>query len=77
MQTHVGYKKPVSYTLTPITKRLGKFVARGSRVSIAKHCFEDERLRTCILGQLHKILHNEIAVLCSDHTNSCFEEPVS
>lgn len=67
----------MSYTLTPVTKRLGRFVARGSRASIAKHCFEDERLRTHILAQLQKILHKEIALLCSDHTNSILKSQVA
>ena len=47
MQVHVGYNKPVTYTLTPTTKRLGEYIARGSRVSIARHCLSNEAQEVC------------------------------
>jgi len=49
---------------------MGKYVARGSRRSIALHCWKDEGMRNHVLKAVASTLHGEVAKLCSEKTNS-------
>ena len=66
----LGYAKPVSFVLTPSCKRLGKLVARGSRVSIANECFQDPELRKFIISKVGTIIRDELQTMCSNQFNS-------
>jgi hypothetical protein len=70
LQVVIGYKVPKYFPLTPSRKRLGRFVARGSYLAIAKQCFEDEKMRKYIIKKLVNILQVEMKRLCSNDTNS-------
>ena len=63
-------KKQRSYVLTPSRKHLGKYVARGSRYSIALHCWKDEGMRQHSVKAMGMVLRGEITALCSDKANS-------
>ena len=70
-QVHVGYQKPVSYVLTPSQKYMGKFIARGSRRSIAIQCLRDVGVKRHIINEISTTIHREIATctLCLDWTD--------
>ena len=70
LQVVIGYKVPKYFPLTPSRKRMGRFVARGSYVAIAKQCLEDERMRKYIIKKLVNVLQVEMKRLCSNHSDS-------
>ena len=63
----LGY---ASFILTPSRKRLGKLVARGSRISIANEYFEDPELRKLIVSKVGTIICKELKTMCSNQFNS-------
>ena len=56
--------------LTPSRKRIGKAVARGSRLAIVSHCLDDAVVRKHIISRIGKMVQSEVATLCSDRCNS-------
>ena len=74
----LGYAKPKSFVLTPSRKKLGKLVARGSRVSIANECFQDPELRKFIISKVGTIIRDELQTMCSNQFNSVLrcQDPV-
>lgn len=61
---------PRIYTLTPSRKPIGKAVARGSRLSIASQCLNDEGVSKHVIKKICKIVHSEMEALCSDRVDS-------
>ena len=71
----MGYAaRPRRYLLTPSRKGIGKAVARGSRVSLALQCLEDERVRKHIIKRVGKIVMSEVAKMCSNEVNSILKQ---
>ena len=61
----VGYKQHRNYILTPSRKHLGKHIARGSKLAVARDCMEDPELRNHIVKKVGVRLQQELANLCS------------
>ena len=73
MQIQVGYSRgrgPRSYNLTPSRKKMGKAIARGSRLSIATQCLNDEDISKHVIKKVGRMVHSEIVALCSDRVDS-------
>ena len=73
LQIHVSYSqqpRPRTYNLTPSRKRMGKAVARGSRLSIADECLNDEDVSKYVIKKICKKVQLEIEALCSDRVDS-------
>jgi len=62
--------RPKSYLLTPSRKKVGKLVARGSKIAIANQFLKDLQLRKHIATKIGKIIHDEIGVMCSNKFGS-------
>ena len=56
--------------LTPSRKHIGRAIARGSRMSVVSHCFEDPVLRDLIINKIGRVVQSEVATLCTDKCNS-------
>lgn len=74
-QVSIGYKRPISYHLTPSRKKVGKSLARGSKCAVIRECFKDETLCKFIIHKVGSMVHHEIASLCSDRVNSMLLHP--
>ena len=48
----INYKKQKKYFLTPTRKHLGKVVARGSKMAIAKECLKDSITSRYVINHL-------------------------
>lgn len=70
LQTHVCYKKPRTYYLTPKRKRIGQAVARRCNKAIAGECLKEPLIRKYIIEKVGKILRMELCKLCSNKTPS-------
>ena len=73
----MAYKKPQRYVLTPSRKHLGKAVARGTRVSVAKECLKDPVTKKYIMKRIGMLVRNELIFMCSDTTNSILRQQFS
>ena len=60
----------VLYNLTSSRKKMGKAIARGSRISIATQCLNDESISKHIIKKVGSIIHSEVVALCSGEVNS-------
>lgn len=70
-QIQIGYEgRPRTYTLTPSRKRMGKAVARGSRISIANQCLNDEDISKHVIKKICRMVRAEMEVMCSDKVDS-------
>jgi len=54
---------------------MGKSVARGSKKSLIRHCFNDPIARSHMLNKIGQVLRHEIKVMCSDNVNSILKSP--
>jgi hypothetical protein len=71
MQVHIGYTRcPKNYNLTPSRKKLGKAIARGSMLTVALKCVEDDRIRPHIVRKIGQLVKGEIVNLCSKKVQS-------
>lgn len=59
-----------NYILTPSRKPLGKMIARGSHMAIAKQCINDPKVKSLMLRHLILLFRREISTLCSDRVGS-------
>ena len=59
----------------PSRKRIGRAVARGSRMAIVTHCLKDATVRQHIITKVGKLLQSEVATLCSNRCNSALRCP--
>lgn len=72
-QIEVHYPKTrlqKNYVLTPSRKCIGRAIARGSRMSVISHCFQDPVLRDLIITKIGRMVQSEVATLCTDRCNS-------
>ena len=65
----VGYTKPKSFVLTPTRKKLGRLVARGSKVAIAEECMKNKDTKASIVSKVGKLIR-EVRVMCSNRFDS-------
>ena len=57
---------PKSYLLTPSRKKVGKLVARGSKITIADQFFKDLQLRKHMVAKIGRLVQDEISGMCSN-----------
>ena len=72
-QIQIGYSQGHdrrTYCLTPSRKKMGKAVARGSRISIATQCLSDEDVSKHIIKKVCRMIQSEVQELCSDRVDS-------
>ena len=75
MKVQIQYRQlQKKYLLTPSRRRIGRAVARGSRLAIVSHCLEDVVLRKHIIASIGKRVQAEVATLCSDKCNSVLRQ---
>lgn len=68
---HVAYKIPKVYPLTPIRRKLiGKAVARGSKLTVAKECLKDPVTKKYIFNIIGNTIRKEMKVMVSDKVDS-------
>ena len=70
MQVSVGYKKPKSFVLTPTRKKVGKLLARGSKVAIAEECLKNRDMKAAMVTKVGKLIREEVRVMCSNKSDS-------
>ena len=56
--------------MTPSRKKIGKALARGSRVAIATQCLKDEVVSKHIIKKVCSMVKSEVEALCSDAVDS-------
>ena len=59
-----------SYTLTPTRKSAGKALARRSRCALMSELLKDPANTKYLLRRIGILLRRELALMCSDRTNS-------
>ena len=64
------YALKLAYVLTPSRKRIGKAVARGSRLAVAEECLNDEDVSKYVIKKICKKVQLEMEALCSDRVDS-------
>ena len=71
VQVHIGYaRRPRNYNLTPSRKHIGKAIARGSMLTVALKCVEDDRIRPYIVRKIGQLVSGEIVNLRSKKAQS-------
>lgn len=70
MGGHKTEKRALNYTLTPSRKLLGKSLARGSWLGIARHCLNHPRFRRYLMANIGRILRSQMSNICSDRSSS-------
>ena len=71
VQVSIGYKKPKRVILTPLRKRVGKAIARGSRKAVAEQCFKDPSTKKYLLEVFGREIRKDIRHISSSKTPSC------
>ena len=54
----IGYKKPKLFVLTPTSKKIGKLVARGSKVAIAEECLKNRDMKAAVITRIGKLIRD-------------------
>ena len=64
VQVTIQYRDhPKSYLLTPSRKKVGKLVARGSKITIVDQFFKDLQLRKHMVAKIGRVVQDEISVM--------------
>ena len=63
VQVYVGHARRPN--LTPSRKHIGKAIARGSMLTVALKCVEDDHIRPYIVRKIGQLVRSEIVNLCS------------
>lgn len=73
-QITVGYKKPRSYRLQGSAKKIGKSLARGTKVGLLHRLLQSTGMKQHAADSLAQIVRREVQTLCSDTFASVFRE---